>query len=98
MNTQVGSDSRPIAVRTRSNTSTGISGATASDFCNRRCTLEGPSPLSPSSSNSSNPLSFETEFPYHSPGEDQGMAHDYGWRSVSKFNKKYSTSTVYIHI
>ena len=77
MNTQVGSDSRPIAARTRSNTSTGISGATASDFCNRRCTLEGLSPLSPSSSNSSNPsLSYETEFPYHSPGEDQGMAHD----------------------
>ena len=77
MNTQVGSDSRPIAARTRSNTSTGISGATASDFCNRRCTLEGPSPLSPSPSSSSNPsLSYEPEFPYHSPDEDQGMAHD----------------------
>ena len=40
MNTQVGSDSRPIAARTRSNTSTGISGATASDFCNRRCIIK----------------------------------------------------------
>ena len=71
MNSQVESDSRPIAARTRSNTSTGILGATASDFCNRLCTLEGPSPLYASSANSSNPsLSYETESPYHSPRED----------------------------
>jgi len=78
MNIQDASDSGPIAARTRSGRTVRNTGETDIDnFCDRRCALGGPRPLSPSSSSSLNPsLSLETEFPYFSPVEDHGMAHD----------------------